>query len=110
MNLNKSQKQWLGIYLEDLSNELTDEFEEFRVYFKENEEIGIKKLVEFKELTDELINTTEVLIELWTDLSDEENALKSIAEAKKNIKVFYGATEFAYLTIKNELAKVGIRI
>ena len=110
MNLNKSQRLWLRGYLEALANELDNEFEEFQAYFKENEEIGIKKLVEFKELTNELINTTEVLVELWTNLSDEENALKNIASAKSNLDVYYQAGKFAYLAIKDGFAEVEIRI
>ena len=110
MNLNKSQRLWLRGYLEPLANELDNEFEEFEKFIAQDKGYSPEKLAEFNHLIDSLINTKEILIELWTDLSDEENVLKSIDSAKESLDTYYQIREGCRLIIKNELAKFGIRI
>ena len=110
MNLNKSQKLWLGIFLQKEVEKFHDEFRRLQAYFKENKAIEAKKLIELAKLTDYLINGTEILIEIWKEFATKEQIKKNMALAKSNLDIYYEAREFINVIDEDDFIKIGIRI
>ena len=109
MNLNKSQKLWLGIFLEKEVDKFHDEFREIQAYFKNNKAIEVEKLVELEKLVDNLINGTEILIEMWNEFATKEQIERNMAIAKSNLDIYYAAKEFINEMGRDGLAGLGIR-